>query len=111
MLYVHKKDKNDIKELLHSEPDFIIVLDKGKDIENPFGRVIKNNKKTFKRSYKKYKNKNKKVKETSPEEKKEIVNEILRDKIGILEYTEDYIEQRKLQERKKYFLEIYICDF
>jgi len=99
MFYVNKSDKDDVIELISSGQGYCIVIDQKDTLEamKPIGRVLKYSKKEFKKRYKKLKDNHKliQIPKLNEEDKAFIIEEIERDKIGILQYTEDYVERKK----------------
>jgi hypothetical protein len=105
LFYVNKKDKEEVLELIHSETGVCIVVDQQDTLMsgNPVGRIIRKGKKQFKKDYKKASPKFVKVEPTNEHQKNEILEQFKTDKIGILNYTEDYVESYKKFDRKEYF--------
>lgn len=107
MFYINK-DKQVI-ELIHSEPGTCIIIDQEETLSTgtPTGRILKIGKRELKKEFNKCSNKNikryVKVKPLSDEEKKNIIETFNTDKIGILKYTEDYINGSNKLDRKEYF--------
>jgi hypothetical protein len=105
MFFVNKSNNDEVIELIYSGPGFCIVIDQEESLnsENPVGKIIKYGKKELKKHYRKLKNNHKYVKmEPISEEMKEYIIESFEvDKIGILEYTEDYIENQKFLDRQE----------
>lgn len=105
MFFVSKKDKDEIVELVHSGAGFCIVVDQRETIENknPIGRILKYGKKDLKRNFRKIKENHRsiKVEPLTQEAKKHIIETFENDKIGIMNYTEDYIENNKLLDRQE----------
>ena len=98
MFYVDKKNHDNVVELIHSEQGVVIVIDQEDTIAKgrPVGRIIKKGKKEFKKQYKKIKNNSKLVlmEPISEAEKDELLNMFETDKVGILRYTEDYVDSK-----------------
>ena len=88
-----------IIELIYSGVGFSVIVEHPIKNNKVSGKIVKLSKKQFKKKYKKIKKC--KYEPISEELKKEIIDNFNRDKLGILNYTEDYIEQDKLRERKK----------
>ena len=105
MFYINKRNKQEVVELIHSEAGTIIVVDQQETLKNgtPVGRIIRKGKKEFKKDYKKASTKFVQVDPINEHQKKEIVEQFTNDKIGILSYTEDYVESFKNHDRNEYF--------
>lgn len=104
MFYVNKRDPEDVVDLIHSEAGFCIVIDQQDSLASgkSVGRIIRKGKKQFKKDYKKASPKFIKI-EVHEYEKEQIIEEILVDKYGIMNHTEEYIERKQLAERNEYF--------
>jgi len=105
MFFVNKSDNEDVIELIYSGIGFCIVIDQQETLKSesklPYGRIIKHGKKELKKKYKKLKDNSKYILIDPIDEyrKQEVINTFETDKIGILEYTEDYIENQKLLDK------------
>ena len=107
MFFVNKVDREEIVELIYSGTGFCIIVDQRETLNHPgndpVGRILRFGKKDLKRNYKKIKSEHKTVlvEPLSEEMKEEIINTFEVDKIGILNYTEDYVEHKKYLERQE----------
>lgn len=107
MFFVNKIDREEIIELVYSGQGFCIIVDQketlGHPENNPTGRILRLGKKDLKRNYKKIKQEHKTVLVAPLGEamKEQIIETFELDKIGILTYTEDYIESKKYLDRKE----------
>jgi len=105
MFFVNKRDNKDVIELIYNGVGFCIVIDQEMTLEsgNPVGRILKYGKKELKKHYKKLKNGHKSIlmPEVSEENKEMIIEEFETDKIGIMQYTEEYIENKKYLDRQE----------
>jgi len=107
MYFFNKQDSEDVIELISSGSGFCIIIDQKQTLkdknQNPSGRILRYGKKTLKKKYNRIKNENsKKIKFRISEERKEQILELFNtDKIGLLNYSSDYIERDKLERRKE----------
>jgi len=107
VFYINKDKK--VIELIYSEPGICIIIDQEETLSTgtPTGRILKIGKRDLKRNFKKCSGKNiqkyVKVKKLGTEEKKNIIETFTTDKIGLLNYTEDYIDGSNKLDRKEYF--------
>lgn len=107
MFFASKHDKDEVVELIHSGAGFCIVIDQQETLnskeKNPVGKILKHGKKELKKHYRKVKADNKVVlmPETNDTMKAQVIETFEIDKIGILQYTEDYVENSKYLERKE----------
>lgn len=105
MFYVNKKDNEEVVELIYSESGFCIVIDQRDTLMsgNNVGRLIRMGKKQFKKDFKKASPRFVKIKAVNEYEKQEVIDSILTDKYGIINHTEEYVERKKLADRREYF--------
>ena len=104
MFLINKKDKTDVIELIDSGPGYCIIIQQKESLKtkNPIGKIIKKSKKELKKDYKKLKDNDKRILFRATKEQKEVILETFEtDKIGILQYTEDYINYHKRKEREE----------
>ena len=101
MFYSNKQNNEEVVELIYSEQGVVIVIDQADTIKSnqPVGRIIKKGKKQFKKDFKKASERYIKMEPIDDERKQEVINTFITDKIGILKYTEDYIETNKKYDR------------
>ena len=97
---LNEDNSYDIIEIISSGVGYSIIVEhpivEGKKVT---GKIIKLSKKQFKKKYKKIKNCN--FEPLNEEIKKEIIDNFETDKIGILHYSEEYVENSKLNEIKQ----------
>lgn len=107
MFFVNKQDRQDVIELIYSGTGFCIVIDQQQTLEtadkNPQGKILKYGKKELKKYFRKVKPDNKIVQMNpiSDEMKQQVIDTFETDKIGLMLYTEDYIENDKYLSRKE----------
>ena len=101
-LQAKKEDDTGYKEvieIIHSGVGFSLVVEHNSTTDVIKGRIIKLSKKQFKKGFKKLKKHN--YTPIDSEFKKELIEAFELDKIGLIHYTEDYIENNKKDEIKK----------
>jgi hypothetical protein len=107
MFFVNKSNNNEVIELIYSGVGFCIVIDQEETLnsndKNPFGKILKYGKKELKKHFRKIKNNHKivHIQPISEEMKKHVIDSFEVDKIGLLQYTEDYIENKKQLDRQE----------
>lgn len=107
MFYIKKSDSKEIVELIYSGNGFCIIIDQRETLlsedKNPIGRILRYGKKEFKKHYRKIKpdHKNVLIKPIKDEIKEQIISTFDTDRIGIMYYTEEYIDNNKYLERKR----------
>ena len=103
MFFVNKSNNEEVVELIYSGPGFCLVIDQEDTLKagNPVGRIIRIGKKELKKSYKKLKETHKYVKmeAVSEDMKQQTIETFDTDKIGIMSYTEDYVDNKKHLDR------------
>ena len=103
MFLVNKSDNEEVIELIYSGTGFCIVVDQIDTLEagNPIGRIIRTGKKVLKKNYKKLKLGHRLIliNSTTEDQKDKIIETFETDKIGILQYTEEYIDKSKYLDR------------
>ncbi len=107
MFFVNKSNNEDVVELIYSGTGFCIVIDQISTLENmdknPVGKILKYGKKELKKHFRKVKE-NHKIVLMSPvneTQKNQVIETFETDKIGIMAYTEDYVENQKYLERQE----------
>ena len=106
MHFVNKQDREEVVELIYSGVGFCIVIDQIQTLEskeqNPVGKILRHGKKDFKKLFKKIKSDNRavKMKLLTESQKEQVIETFETDKIGILDYSEDYIENQKYLDRQ-----------
>jgi hypothetical protein len=99
LFYINKTNKQDIIELIYSDEKASVVVSQKDTLENgtPTGKIIRETKKELKKRYKKIKADHKlvKVQPVSDEDFDMIMETYKRDRYGILQHTENYIEKDK----------------
>ena len=105
MFYVNKSNNEEVVELIYSEQGIVIVIDQEETLRSGehFGKIVKEGKKQFKKSFRKATPKVIKMEPTPEEIKQTIIDEFLTNKIGVIKYTDEYVEHNKLLERREYF--------
>jgi hypothetical protein len=107
MFFVNKSNNNEVIELIYSGVGFCIVIDQEETLnsndKNPVGKILKYGKKELKKHFRKIKNNHKivHIQPISEEMKKHVIDSFEVDKIGLLQYTEDYIENKKQLDRQE----------
>lgn len=105
MFFVNKSNNNEVVELIYSGAGFCIVIDQESTMnstdKNPVGKILKYGKKDLKKNFRKVKY-NHKIILMSPineTQKEQVIETFKTDKIGIMDYTEDYVENQKHLDR------------
>lgn len=107
MFFVNKSNKEEIVELIYSGVGFCIVIDQEESLKsedkNPFGKVLRQGKKEFKKKFRKLKQDHKSIliEPINQTMKEQVIETFNTDKIGIMDYSEDYIENQKNLDRKE----------
>jgi hypothetical protein len=105
MFLVNKSNNEEVIELIYSGAGFCIVIDQEDSLlaGNPVGRIVRYGKKELKKKFKKIKPEHKyvKMKPINEEQKVQTIETFNVDKIGIMTYTEDYIEKNKYLDRRE----------
>jgi hypothetical protein len=107
MFFVNKHDREEVVELIYSGVGFCIVIDQTETLNNkdgnPVGKILKYGKKELKKHFKKVKADNKavKIEPINDTMKEQTIETFEIDKIGIMEYTEDYVENKKYLDRQE----------
>ena len=103
MFFVNKSNNDEVVELIYSGTGFCLVIDQEDTLKagNPVGRIVRYGKKELKRNYKKIKADHKYVKmEPIDEDRKaQTIEQFDTDKVGIMTYTEDYVDNQKHLDR------------
>ena len=107
MFFINKSNNEEVVELIYSGAGFCIVIDQESTLEteglNPVGKVLKYGKKELKKNFRKIKfnHKNVKMEPVNETQKSQVIETFETDKIGIMDYTDDYIENHKFLERQE----------
>ena len=107
MFFVNKSNSSEVIELISSGAGYCIVIDQEDTLmsenKNHCGRIIKTGKKELKKAYKKIKDTSPliKMKPIEEELKNVIIDQFNTDKVGILEYSEEYVESKKYLDRQE----------
>ena len=107
MFFVNKSNKEEIVELIHSGDGFCIVIDQietlaSKD-KNTVGKILRFSKKELKKKFRKIADGHKMVMLLPIDDtmKKQVIDTFNTDQVGILDYTEDYIENQKYLDKQE----------
>lgn len=105
MFYTNKRDKSEVVELIYSDSLLTVVIDQEDSLMKgePVGRIIKKNKKQFKKDYEKSSGKFIRMSETPKEKIEFILNTIMPDKHGIINHTQEYVDRKNYLDRVEYF--------
>ena len=107
MFFVNKSDREEIVELIYSGSGFCIVIDQietlQSDDKNPVGKILKYGKKELKKYFKKIKAEHKAVliEPINDTMKQQVISTFDTDKVGIMNYTEDYVDNKRYLDRKE----------
>ena len=107
MFFVNKSNNEEVVELIYSGAGFCIVIDQETTIDsedkNPVGKILKYGKKDLKKNFRKIKASHKIVlmKAVNETQKNQVIETFETDKIGIMDYTEDYVENQKYIDRQE----------
>ncbi len=107
MFFANKSNNEEVIELIYSGTGFCIVIDQKATLEskdrNPVGKVLKYGKKELKKHFRKVKANHKIVliEAINDTMKAQVIETFETDKIGIMDYTEDYIEDKKYLDRQE----------